>query len=199
MIWILDNGHGGIVSGKYVTPGKRSPEWGDLPQLYEGVFNREIVRLLNAELQKEKFTSLVLTPEQLDIPINERIKRVNEVARIFPDQTILLCLHANAGGGSGWEVFTSYGETESDRLATVIYSEFAMMFPGERMRADYVDGDPDKEEDFGMLKYTHCPAVLCENFFMDNRRDCQLMQSATGKMKIINAYMNAIRRYTKIR
>ena len=34
---LLDAGHGGMVNGNYVTPGKRSPKWNDLPQLFEGV------------------------------------------------------------------------------------------------------------------------------------------------------------------
>ena len=45
-IWLLDSGHGGLDpdTGKYVTPGKRSPVWNDGSQYFEGVGNRDIVR-----------------------------------------------------------------------------------------------------------------------------------------------------------
>ena len=33
-LWILDNGHGGIIEGEYQTAGKRSPVWDDGSQLY---------------------------------------------------------------------------------------------------------------------------------------------------------------------
>ena len=45
-LWILDNGHGGIIDGVYQTPGKRSPLWPDGTQLFEGEFNRAIVNRL---------------------------------------------------------------------------------------------------------------------------------------------------------
>jgi hypothetical protein len=43
-IWILDNGHGGIIDGVYQTSGKRSPKWEDGTQLFEGEFNRAVVK-----------------------------------------------------------------------------------------------------------------------------------------------------------
>ena len=43
-VWILDNGHGGIIDGEYQTPGKRSPKWEDGTQLFEGEFNRAVVK-----------------------------------------------------------------------------------------------------------------------------------------------------------
>jgi len=43
--------------------------------------------------------------------------------------------------------------------------------PGQRIRKDTADGDPDLEKDFYILRHTSCPAVLTENLFMDNRDD----------------------------
>jgi N-acetylmuramoyl-L-alanine amidase len=45
-LWLFDNGHGGVIDGKYQTAGKRSPVWEDGSQLLEGVFNRAIVKRL---------------------------------------------------------------------------------------------------------------------------------------------------------
>lgn len=193
MNWILDNGHGGLVNGEYVTPGKRSPVWPDLPQLFEGVFNRQVVYLLGLELKTLGVKHTILVPEQEDISITERINRTNRLARLEP--CILLSFHGNAGGGTGWEVWTSTGQTASDKLVPFFFTEFSLAFPGEIMRTDYSDGDGDKESDaFSLLPKTNCPALLFENFFMDNRKDCQLMLSATGKYKMVKAYASTIKR-----
>jgi len=44
--WLLDPGHGGIIDGIYQTAGKRSPLFPDGSVLYEGEFNRDIVRMI---------------------------------------------------------------------------------------------------------------------------------------------------------
>ena len=46
---------------------------------------------------------------------------------------------------------------------------------GQKIRRDYSDGDPDWEENFYILSKTQCPAVLTENFFMDNKEDLSLI------------------------
>ena len=42
----MDPGHGGIIDGVYQTAGKRSPAFPDGTVLFEGEFNRDIVRML---------------------------------------------------------------------------------------------------------------------------------------------------------
>jgi len=42
--WLLDPGHGGFIDGVYQTAGKRSPMFPDGSQVFEGEFNRDIVR-----------------------------------------------------------------------------------------------------------------------------------------------------------
>lgn len=199
MIWLLDNGHGGMVNGVYVTPGKRSPEWPDMPQLFEGVFNRQVVKLIADGLDKLGIQFEILVKEQEDISLSERVARTNALHAKHDGNVALLCVHANAGGGTGWEVWTSVGETKSDSLATYFFTEFSMAFPEFPMRSDYTDGDPDKEAQFYMLRKTICPAVLTENFFMDTRRDCRLILSKEGRVRIANAHINAIRRIEKVK
>lgn len=61
------------------------------------------------------------------------------------------------------------------------------------MRADWGDGDPDKEEDFYILSHTKCPAVLVELFFMDNENDCRFILSEEGRQRCASAIYKAIR------
>ena len=68
-------------------------------------------------------------------------------------------------------------------------------FPGERIRTDYIDNDPDWEENFYILRHSLCPAVLTENFFMDNKKDFAYLISDEGKRNLINTIIQGITSY----
>lgn len=188
---ILDNGHG------KETKGKRSPVWPDGSQLYEWEFNRDIVCRLSEMLVRSGIPYEVLVPEMSDVPLSERCRRANEIYDREAGNCILLSIHGNAGGGTGWEAYTTRGETKADGLASLLYDEAEWEFAREgwRIRKDFADGDADKESDFYILKHTKSQAVLTENFFMDNERDCRLMISAEGRDRIARVHFNAIKRY----
>lgn len=179
---LLDNGHG------KETPGKRSPIWPDGSQLFEWEFNRDIVKRISGELRGLGVDTRIIVPEETDIPLGERCKRVNRYGK----NALLISVHANAGGGTGWECYTTKGKTKSDQYAQVLCEEAKKEFPEWKMRFDYMDGDPDKEEDFRIIKGTVCPAVLTENFFMDTEKDCRFIMSEIGRKKIAKIHINAI-------
>lgn len=181
---ILDNGHG------INTPGKRSPYYGGI-KLYEWEFNRDIVNRISRMLLQSGFSDVVILTDTIyDKSLGQRVSEVNNIH----GEKILFSIHANAGGGTGFEVFTSIGETKSDTYATVLFQEFEKEFPNERTRRDMSDGDVDKESQFYILKYTNCPAVLSENFFMDNEHDFKIITSYDGREKIARYHFNAIQR-----
>ena len=193
-IVLLDNGHG------KETAGKRSPIWSDGSQLFEWEFNRDIVRRIAEKLQADGIPYRVLVPEENDISLTERARRANEYAKEFNGKAYVLSIHANAGGGTGWEVYTSPGETKADAIATVFAEEAQRVFvpDGWRMRFDYADGDPDKESAFYILKHTSCPAILTENFFMDTEKDCRFIMSDDGREQIADMHVAAIKRVVKL-
>lgn len=184
ILWILDNGHGED------TPGKRSPVWPDGSQLMEYEFNRDIVARLVKRLEGTDIDCHVLVPELEDISLVERVKRINELAE--NRNCILVSVHANAGGGSGFEAYTYPGESYSDTVAEAFYKKFAANFPNQVMRTDNSDGDLDKEATFYILKCA-CPAVLVESFFMDTYNpDCKILLSEDGRDRITETYFRAI-------
>ncbi len=192
MLVLLDNGHGGLINGEYQTPGKRSPVWSDGSQLFEGEFNRAIVNGMVERLTSERIPYVVVTPELTDITLETRVKRANAYSG---QPCFFVSVHSNAGGGSGFEVFTSPGETRSDRVATLFGEEFQKAFPHRRLRADYSDDDLDKERRYYVLAKTKMPAVLTENFFMDNEDECrQLLMTREGRSRIIDFHVQAILR-----
>lgn len=194
MTVILDNGHG---EG---TPGKRSPKWKDGSQLFEWEFNRDIVSRICDILDDENIRYERLVPEKIDISLKERCRRANVIYDRTRGDCFLISVHGNAGGGTGWECYTSPGRTGADDIATALCKMFEREFGGQcKMRFDNSDGDPDKEQDFYILRNTKCPAVLTENFFMDNPADCKLMLSDDGRQRIAEAHYWAIRQVLKDR
>ena len=190
MLVLLDNGHGGLINGVYQTPGKRSPVWSNDTQVFEGEFNRAIVNGVIEQLTSLKIPYVNIAPEYEDTSLAERVKRANRYAG---SDCFLVSVHSNAGGGAGCEVFTSKGQTKSDAIATIFVQKYRQVFPNEVLRTDYSDGDPDKESDFYMLTKTKMPAILTENFFMDNERECrEFLLSREGRQKIIDYHVQAI-------
>ncbi len=184
------------MDSKYQTPGKRSQKTKD-GQLFEGVFNREVVAYISAMLTIKGIDHCILVPEQTDICLPDRVSRIKHICQEHAN-AVVLSIHANAGGGTGFEVYTSVGETLSDKLATVFCEELKQQFPQFKFRADKTDGDPDKESQFYILRKTPCPAILTENLFMDNEKDLSYLLSSQAPVQIAAAHVCAILKCKKI-
>ena len=87
------------------------------------------------------------------------------------------------------------GQTDSDKLAECLCQAAIKNFPGRRIRTDISDGDMDWEENFYIFRKSLCPAVLTENFFMDNCSDLEYLQSRAGKQAIVDAHVGGIMEY----
>jgi len=194
--WILDNGHGGIIDGVYQTAGKRSPIWHDGTQLFEGEFNRAIVDRIANYCDKNNIEYINLVDTNEDVSLSTRVKMANEVYRESNKPCIYVSIHANGfsdESANGWEVYTSPGETQSDHIATVLYEEVEKEFPLIKMRKDTRDGDVDKESNFYVLIHTAMPAILSENFFMTNEKECKnILMSESGRDQVANAHIEMI-------
>lgn len=190
---LLDNGHGEN------TPGKRSPDG----VFREFLFNREIAQEAERELRKKGYECERIVKCAMDVSLSQRVKIVNEYcAEYGTKNVVLISIHVNAAGdGSEWMdargvcIFTSKGKTKSDELADIYIEEADKNFIGHKIRKDYSDGDADWEENYYILKHTKCPAVLIENFFMDNKEDLAYLQSPEGKKAIVKTIVDAVIRY----
>lgn len=189
----IDNGHG------IDTPGKRSPDG----KFREYQYTREIARKIVDELLTSGFDAQLLVPEEDDIPLKERVERVNKTCSdLGKENVLLISIHVNAfkdgnewQSPRGWSCYTTKGVTSSDDLAIMLYEEAISAFNGHKIRMEMSDGDADLEEDFFLLKKTLCPAVLTENFFMDNKKDVNYLISDNGKKAIIRTHVNSIKKY----
>ena len=193
MLILIDNGHG------HNTPGKRSPDG----KFLEYAYNREIATRIVADLTDRGYNAQLLVPETEDIPLSERVRRINAHCNTLgKSHVILISIHVNAAGNgikwlnaTGWSCYTSKGQTTSDLIAASFYEAAKKNFPGKRIRTDYSDNDPDWEENFYILRHSLCPAVLTENFFMDNHSDLEYLQSRAGKQAIVDTHVEGITEY----
>ena len=200
---LIDAGHGGIVNGNYVTAGKRSPKWTDLPQLFEGVQNREIAALLKSKLTAANIRFTDVVDSQNDISLKARVAKANSIYT-KDKSAIYISIHADAAGNgnedypaTGISVFTSPGQTKSDILAQEVFKSLdAKLSNSTKKRTDSTDGDSDKEAHFYVLTATTCPSVLCELGFMTNRKECELMQTAKWKEDCAQAIFEGILNYS---
>ena len=78
------------------------------------------------------------------------------------------CNGAVSPEANGFEIYTTPGQNNSDKLATAIFESWKEAFPAQKKRTDYSDGDPDKEANYKVLREANCPAVLVELGFITN-------------------------------
>lgn len=185
---IIDNGHG------IDTPGKCSPDG----RHHEWLWCRRAAAELSSRLSANGIETELLVPEKFDIPLDERARRANALAR--GKNAILISLHNNAAGNgtswhnaNGWCGFVcSQASDGARRLARLLADEAcAAGLQGNRSipPCGYL------EANFAILRHTVCPAVLSENMFQDNREDVEFLASQHGFDTIINIHLRAIIQY----
>ena len=203
----LDNGHG------EETPGKRSP-WSACkvpPQLSfrEYEYCREIVTRLALVLLNEGFEVFVVVPEDYDVSLAERGRRINEMVKYAKSHNmhaLSISIHNNAAGNGkewknayGWSVWTTLGQNNSDILAQALYdSAIEVLTPlGQKTRKDMKDGDADYEDNFAMCRMPNCPAVLTENMFQDCIKEVEFLLSEQGKQAMVEIHRRGILKFVE--
>ncbi len=192
---LIDNGHG------RETAGKRSPDG----RLLEWAYNREIARRVVAALSSLGLDAELLVPEDEDISLKERSRRVNRIcSQLGRTNVCLVSIHVNAAGrgdrwynAEGWCCYTSPGQTAGDVLANHLCRAALDNLPGHRMRFEYTDGDPDQEAAFYILRHTACASCLTENGFMDCIKSCDFLLSDEGKAAIVQLHVDGIAAYVR--
>lgn len=111
---------------------------------------------------------------------------------------VFVSLHCNSAdnpSANGFEVWTSPGQTGGDKLATCIFKQIAEEFPDMTGRADYSDGDPDKESKFYVLTQTDAPACLVEIAFISNPMEARWLADPAWQDRMSRAIARGITDY----
>ena len=195
LVVILDNGHG------IDTPGKRSPDG----RFREYRWCRDFVKLLENRLKIKGIETRILVPEESDISLSERVRRVNSIYSENKKKgidTVLISIHNNAAGnGKEWKDargFTGWVYTNASKMSRKLGSLYAQAAKVGGLEGNrYIPSDGYFTANFYILKNTHCPAILIENGFMDNKEEVDFLLSKNGVERILNYHENSILNYIK--
>lgn len=192
MIVLIDNGHGAN------TPGKCSPD----KQIREYSYTREIASLLEQKLKEKSITAIRIVTEENDVPLNQRVSRVNTICREFGAQNCcVVSIHLDACPPNDGKWHSARGfsvrvaknaSSRSKKLARLLYEQAeALNLKGNR------SVPPEKYwvQNLAICRDTNCAAVLTENLFQDNKEDVAFLLSEEGKDAIVQLHLNGIMNY----
>ena len=177
----LDPGHGGD------DPGALGPNG-----LKESEMSLDVVLRIRdlLELTDRRF-KLCLTREGDEyISLSRRAEIANTI-----NADLFVSYHFNWSDNPnvrGWEVFTTKGNTDADEMADALAEMQETVFPNQRVRSDFKDGDVDKEANFSVLRNTKCPAVLVEGEFISSPQGEDFIKSKVNRQKMAYAVACAI-------
>lgn len=110
---------------------------------------------------------------------------------------LLLSIHCNSFNDTavGIEVWTSRGWTRSDIFATKLMDQMHSTFPDQVVRADWSDGDVDKEAGLYVLVNSDCPAALFELPFISNPDQEAWLQDKNNQLEAARAFARGVTDY----
>ena len=152
---VLDPGHGGQDSGA-VGGGLRESDV-VLSIAYK-------VR----DILKHSFDVFMTRDSDTFVSLNYRSSYANNLGDVAAFVSIH-CNSASSTSATGWEIFTSKGETEADALAASIGKRYAARFT--------IPARGLKQANFSVLQYTNMSAVLVECCFLSNAEEAQWISS----------------------
>ena len=129
--------------------------------------------------------------------VKARLLEIRDAEEAFKNQ------HPDGEYCADWDVLIAFVKsgklpivmkqgTLSDELANCLYKAARKYLPGQRIRTDYTDGDPDFEKNFYLLRNTYAAAVLTENLFYDNPDDLAFLESEEGQKAIVALHVEGI-------
>ncbi|MCF0219311.1 MAG: N-acetylmuramoyl-L-alanine amidase [Muribaculaceae bacterium] len=190
---LIDNGHGSN------TPGKRSPDG----RVREWKWTREVADKVVAKLRAAGIDAARVVTEEADVSLTERVKRINAVCKERGSKNVLLVsIHINAAGdGSKWmnacgcSAWVSKNASLTSKAVAVMFTEAYKTHGMSGNRSVPACGYNTwswTPNDIYILKASNCPAVLTENWFMDNQADCNTLASERGKEQAADVHVECI-------
>ena len=179
-LYILDNGHGLNTYIKGLNPYRKSKIWKDGTQLFEYQFNRDIVKYLSFMLRENYIDYEILVPELRDIPLRERVQRANELAK--NKDSILISIHSNHFVSESVYGFETHYYKTGLKIA-----EIFQKYTGQLSKDRGI-----KQSNFYIIKNTSMPAILTENGFYSNEKECKDLLNSQFQYDIAEQHFRAI-------
>ncbi len=114
-----------------------------------------------------------------DTDMDSKVKICNDYK---PD--LVIDIHFNAGGGTGFEVYRSIVGGTSLTLADNINAEVKKFFTSRGVKTKLLDNGRDY---FAIIRETNAPAVLLEGGFVDTKSDADFIKANYKKLAMAYA------------
>tara|TARA_R110001592_G_scaffold298074_1_gene568644 strand:- start:12528 stop:13136 length:609 start_codon:yes stop_codon:yes gene_type:complete len=190
-LYILEAGHGGInpTTGKYTTAGKRMVK--DDVVFYEGVNNRDNVKRIIEGMEKAGLEAIDIINDWRDVPLNERVRRANELGR--GRKCVYISIHSDANSnGKEWNQASGIGtyvyeegSTASNALARYMHQELSCNF--QKIAKDR----KIKKCNFYVVRKTSMPAVLLELGFHTHKEEVKRLMTDDWKQRVVKSVVDA--------
>lgn len=118
----------------------------------------------------------------IDTDMDSKVKMCNDYS---PD--LVIDVHYNAGGGTGFEVYRSVVGGVSKTLAENINNEVKKIFATRGVKTKLLDNGRDY---FAIIRETKAPSVLLEGGFVDTKSDADFIKA--NYKKLAQAYADGI-------
>ena len=198
--------------GVYRTQGKRAYHEGlELHRgghYYEGHENRIIAERFIQKLASVGITAIRVYHPYFDTPLSHRANNVKYwinrgyygYLHSFHSNAIETSDFAKLKNTIGFQVYTTKGETLSDKIATWHHANTRLRLPNWKyLQQRYVDNDVDYEANFQILRQTDTQkfkkfgAILEEFGFHSSPKDCEfIVQESTRAARVDAAVATAV-------
>jgi N-acetylmuramoyl-L-alanine amidase len=168
---VLDAGHGGHDPGAVANGLKEK----DLTLTIVKHIGRMLSEYENAEVHYTRTDDRYLSLE-------ERAAIANKLKA-----DLLISVHINAGGGTGFESYVYNGNVSAATIAyqNVIHAEIMKAIGNVKDRGK-------KRANYAVLRETNMPAILTENLFIDNRNDAAKLKSEQFLLQVAHGHVQGI-------
>lgn len=162
-------GHGGTDPGavKYIT---------------EKEYTLKTAKAVSEYLKEYGIEYKLSRTADIDTDMDSKVKMCNNYN---PD--LVIDIHFNAGGGTGFEVYHSVVGGTSKTLAENINANVKKIFTSRGIKTKKLDNGRDY---FAIIRDTKAPAVLCEGGFVDTKSDADFVKE--NYKKLAKAYADGI-------
>lgn len=178
----IDAGHGGSDPGA-VSGSMRESEL----NLKAALACRDYLSAYDCQVIMSRTTDVA-------VPVQNRYKQA-----IAEKVDAVLCMHHNAGGGDGGEVWFWHTDERAKQLAALVAQEYKSIGQNLRTGAGLPEGTkaskPDTRQNFGMCREPSAkgiPAILGEFAFVDNATDRQIVDTDAELVAQGQAYGKAV-------
>lgn len=167
-----------------IDPGHGGSDPGAVSLVREGDFNLAMAESILESIKR-------LGGDGVIIARNTSLAGAISEAKKFGKNAVLISIHANAGGGTGYETFYAEGFYTGATKALVDAVHKAYAVSGLRDRGIKAD-TTTRHKRLGILRDTPMSAVLIECGFVDNASDAALLNDPGFRAKMGEALARAL-------